>query len=501
MNGLNLKLILSLVDKITGPVRKLRDQFVTKIKAMSDAVFKFGERFEKVGKKISEAGGWLTTRVTLPIAGLGIMSVRTAGQVEQLALQLEGVAGGATEAEAYLKKLMAFNRGKPFELGDLVNAAGSLRSAGYDEDRTGEILAMTGEMAAKMKKPISEVVGLYLDMRMAGKVGASELLNMTKAQVPLVAQLAQTLGVSEQRVYKLAEDGKISFRQVRDAMREITKEGGALHGTMNKYGRSIFGMFDDLKRGISETLGVIGADLYKQLAIGEKIQKLTEIIRSLAEGFMALPQPVKDFLVWGALIAAVLGPVVLVIGQLAIGFGLLSMGISMLVPLFTALGAAFTFVMGLLSPLVLLVGGMAVAGYMLVKHWDKVAAFFTDLWASVKESFSSAIDWIMEKVDGFLQVVDKVKGGFAALKNLVTDNSVTRGWNRLFAEDAQPGQDSQSAAAPMPMGAAGAAQRVDTGGVMTIKVDQEGRVKSVAAQPNDRRMDYSVDTGLVMGGY
>lgn len=503
MNGLNLKLILSLVDKVTAPAKKLRDRFVAQFKAMSDAVFKFGERIEKVGKRMEEAGGWLTTRLTLPIAGLGFMSVRAAGQNEQLALSLENIAGSAEEAEAYLKRLMQFNRGTPFTLGDTVDAAASLRTAGYDESKTNDILAMTGEIAAKMKKPIGEVVSLYLDMRMAGKVGASELLNMTKAQVPIVAELAKTMGVSEQRIYQLADDGKISFRQMRDAMRELTKEGGKLHGVMEKYGRSIFGMFDELKRAVSESMSTVGVQLYKQLEIGDKIKRLTEFVRGLAEGFMALPKPLKDFIVWTAMIAAILGPVVLIVGQLAIGVGLIAQGMVKLIPIVAFLGKElllFGRIM-LATPIGLWIVGIfaaAAASAYLMKNWSKVTAFFADIWSSVTESFSTAIDWIMEKVDGFLEVVDKIKGSFLSLKNLATDNAVTRGWNKLFGDDAA--STSGATAAPLPISAA-MRQQVDTGGTMKITVDQEGRVKRIAAQPNDRRMDYSVDTGLVLGGY
>lgn len=505
MNDLKTKLILLLVDKVTDPVRKLRDRFVTQFKAMSDAVFKFGERFEKIGKRMEEAGGWLTTRLTLPIAGLGAMSVRVAGQNEQLALSLESIAGSAEEAEAYLKRLMLFNRGTPFSLNDTVDAAASLRTAGYDEERTNDILAMTGEIAAKMKKPISEVVGLYLDMRMAGKVGASELLNMTKAQVPIVAELARIKGVSEQRIYQLADDGKISFQQMRDAMRELTKEGGKLHGMMEKYGRSIFGMFDELKRGVSESMSTVGVQLYKQLEIGEKIKSLTEFVRGLSKSFTELPKPLQEFIVWAAMLTAILGPIVLVVGQLAIGIGLIAQGMVKLIPILVFLSKElllFARVM-LATPIGLWITGIFAAAYAsayLQKRWSGIAAFFEGVWSSVTDSFSAAIDWIMAKVDGFMEIVDKVKGGFASLKNLATDNAVTRGWNRLFGDDtAQPG--AANTPAPLPVGAGVTRQQVDTGGTMTIKVDQDGRVKKVEAQPNDRRMAYSVDTGLVLGGY
>jgi hypothetical protein len=44
-------------------------------------------------------------------------------------------------------------------------------------------------------------------------------------------------------------------------------------------------------------------------------------------------------------------------------------------------------------------------------------------------------------------------------------------------------------------------QRVDTGGELRIRIDVDGRPKQVDGKPNDGRMGYSVDTGLMGAGF
>lgn len=506
MNGLNLKLILSVVDKMTAPVRRLRDRFVASYKAMSDSLVKFGDRLDKVGKKINEAGGFLTSRLTAPIVGLGFLSVRTAAQNEQLAISLEGVAGSAEAAQAELQRLMQWGKAKPFPIEDIVAAELALRNAGYSAKETNERMEMLGNVAAAQKKPLQEVVGSYLDMRAAGKVGASELLGMVKANVPIVKELAEQLGVTEQRVYQLANDGKISFAQVRDAMRSMSEEGGALAGKMDRYGKSMQGSWSAMTQTLSASMDKIGQKLWTQLNIGDRIQRLTQFIEGMVDAFLKLPAPVQSFIVWAAMLAALLGPIVLVIGQLTIGLGLMSMGFGKLmvaIPLMSkamlAFGKALLFTP--IGQFILLLTAFSVAGYMLVKHWSKVKAFFIDMWSAVKESFNSAIDSIMKQVDKLMAVFDRIGERLASIRNAVTDNAVTRGWNRVFG-DAPAQSATPSAAAPAPVGLApGTTQKVDAGGQITIKIDSEGRLKSADAQPNDRRMDFAVDTGLAMGGY
>lgn len=506
MRGLNLKLTLSLIDKMTAPARKLQQRFAEAFSRMSQNLIAFGRNLEKVGKKMSQAGQWATMRITAPILGLGAASIRTAGQNEQLAISLEGIAGSAAEAEAYLQKLMKWGEKSPFDVADIVDAELALRNAGYGMDDAAERRRMLGEIAAGSKKSLMEVTSAYLDMRKAGKVGSSELHEMMKANIPVIKELSKMLGVSDQRIYQLAEDGKISFQQVRDAMRRMTAEGGVMHGKMQRYGRSIFGVFKDLGRSLSESLAGVGRDLYDNLEIADKIERLTATIRSLAEGFMKLPKPVKDFIVWTALIAAILGPVLLIVGQITVGIALFSIGIGKLIPIIGLAAKAFTgfFTVLLASPLgwiatACLAAG--VAGVLLVRNWSKVSAFFSGMWAQVKADFKTAIDFIMPYIDQLMGMVDKIVGAFGRLKNLAADNPVTRGWNLMFGDEPAAPNPRLTNAPKAPIGGMGATQQVDAGGVIHVKIDGDGKPRVVDARPNDRRMKYQADTGLLMGGY
>jgi TP901 family phage tail tape measure protein len=46
------------------------------------------------------------------------------------------------------------------------------------------------------------------------------------------------------------------------------------------------------------------------------------------------------------------------------------------------------------------VAALAVGGYMLVKHWDAVSAFFVNLWNKITGAFSAAFDWIKNLLGG-----------------------------------------------------------------------------------------------------
>jgi TP901 family phage tail tape measure protein len=46
---------------------------------------------------------------------------------------------------------------------------------------------------------------------------------------------------------------------------------------------------------------------------------------------------------------------------------------------------------------------------LIIKHWEDIKDFFGRIWEGIKDIFRGAIDWITDKIDGLLNIVNKVK--------------------------------------------------------------------------------------------
>jgi hypothetical protein len=54
------------------------------------------------------------------------------------------------------------------------------------------------------------------------------------------------------------------------------------------------------------------------------------------------------------------------------------------------------------NPIGLIITGIAAlvgAGYLLVKNWEPVGEFFSNLWQSIKTTTTQAVDWLLEKIE------------------------------------------------------------------------------------------------------
>jgi len=116
-------------------------------------------------------------------------------------------------------------------------------------------------------------------------------------------------------------------------------------------------------------------------------------------------------------------------------------------PILGALGGAIGAISAPVLAVVAAVAALAAGVYLVIKNWDKIKAFFVNLWEGVKNAFGAAWEWIVDifkkyspyyliyknwdKIVGyFTGIKDKVVGVFDNLKNGIVD--VWQGiWNGI----------------------------------------------------------------------
>lgn len=286
-------------------------------------------------------------------------------------------------------------------------------------------------------------------------------------------------GQDQAMVATLVTEGIEGYRKQVEAMEkqaDLSKRVNMQLGTLKNLWDAASGTFTNALAGFG---GAMGDDL-KALTkwfgdLSEAVAKfmaqnpvLTQWIGRLALGFVTL---------------AIVGGTALI--ALA-GFGTF---ISLAVPGITALATAFGFlgtvisVVGrafLLNPIGLVVTGIAVAALLIYKYWEPIKGFFADLWAGIKNSFTSAVDWIGQK----LQTLSDLMPEWMKKYTLP-------GMAIQFAAE-KLGPERPSATAPQ----GDANGKID--GEIRVRVDQDGRVSSVSAASNLPRLPMNVDAGRSM---
>ena len=134
------------------------------------------------------------------------------------------------------------------------------------------------------------------------------------------------------------------------------------------------------------------------------LNAIMPVIAFLAESFAAMPLPLQIMAVGFAGFVAALGPVLLIVGQLAMGLAAL-IGVGGFAGLMTALTtvttfitggltAAFTAILPWLGPIGLIAAGVA-AVVLAWKYWDQIVAFFSGAWNIVKQALMTTPDVLL----------------------------------------------------------------------------------------------------------
>ncbi len=329
------------------------------------------QKMKALGGAVSGAGVKASIGVTAPIAALGNAAFQAATDATELESAFEVTFGkGAkhmrdwaettgNQLERSTQEMMAMSMAYQDILKKQV---GGTRAA----EMTKTLTVLTQDLAS-FKNLSNDVAQQKI---FSGLIGEAEPLRAVGVLLSDNAVKAKAAAMGLKKVNgQYSEGDKVQARaalimeQLKDAQGDILRTQGS---TANRL-KAASAAWDELK-----------------VSLGDKLlPKLTPVINAIArllDFFANLPPGLQNFLVWAGMAAAVLGPLLLVIGGLISTLGALS---------------AVAGVLGIgLAPLLLIiaavVAAVGVAGYLIYKNWDKIKSAF----GAGLEYLRSVWDWI-----------------------------------------------------------------------------------------------------------
>ena len=379
----------------------LKDQFTNAMKGVS-------KNFQDVSRKMRNAGKTLTAAVTLPIVGLGAVAIKTAADLEALETAFKVMLGSAEEAKKLMEDLKEFSASTPFQLNDLAEGTKKLLAFGVEADDVIKTMQMLGDTASGDAQKLGSLTLAFGKTFAKGKASMEELNMIIDAGVPILAQLGEQMGATNEEVIKMASQGKISAQELTTAFEELTGEGGMFFEGMAEQSRTLSGLFSTLKDNVSLALGQIGTDLIETINLKELVGSLTVKIQELAEWFTNLGPTTKTVIFAIAGILAVAGPLLVMLG--------------FLLPAITAIGVALAFLAA--NPIVLVIAAIAALAVAwqtnLFGIQEKVAAFvayiderlgglLTIVWEKLGEMLNAFVDTFAEIYNAVVMTYDVLK--------------------------------------------------------------------------------------------
>jgi tape measure domain-containing protein len=284
---------------------------------------KSSAKLKQFGKQATSVGKTLTIGLSTPIALAGVKALSSAAKFEKLQTQLNVLTGSAKKGTEAFKQLVKFSAGTPFQLDELVKANNTLMGFGVSTADAFKHLQSIGDIAAVSGGDLQNISVAFGQVAASGRLMGQDLLQLINNGVPIIDMLSDSMGVAKSEIKDMVSKGAVTFPVLIKAFEDATSEGGKFSGGMQQLSGTLGGVFSTLKDNINIAFAEIGKSIVESTDLVEVSKKVITKIQELTQKFKDLSPEAKKVALIIAGVAAAIGPILIVVGQMSIGFGAL----------------------------------------------------------------------------------------------------------------------------------------------------------------------------------
>lgn len=263
-------------------------------------------------QQMSDIGSSLTAAVSLPIAGLGVASLKAAGDIEALEKGLEAVLPAGASAADELERLrrIAELPGLGFE--QAIQGSVRLQAVGFNADQAASALDAFGRVVATTAgtaQELDSVVRQITQINAKGRILAEDL-GVIQENAPAVSiALQDAFGTTNVEAIRATGISAGEFtKQLIEAIQnseKFSKVNGGLKNALENVRISIRIFLADLGRQINALFDVQGI-----------AERFSATLGRLGAAFKELDDEQKKNVIRFAALAAAVGPALIIFGKL-----------------------------------------------------------------------------------------------------------------------------------------------------------------------------------------
>jgi tape measure domain-containing protein len=202
-------------------------------------------------------------------------SVKIAGEMEDVASSFKTMTGSATEGEALFRDLEDASDAMRMNVKDTAEAAKGLFSADVAADQIVPTLKLIGDLSLGSADNLKTLSAAYAKVVDDGAVSSRTMRAFAGAGVHLASEMAKGMGLDRNEFKEALEDGKVSLRDLQQAMVAAAGEGGKFFGATERRMETFAGKVDALQNMWEDFKWDFGGMLVDELGLKGMVDALT----------------------------------------------------------------------------------------------------------------------------------------------------------------------------------------------------------------------------------
>lgn len=400
------------------------DQASDKISNLSS---KLGNGLKTAAKVGTAAVGAASTA----IVALGKIGLEYNSQMEQYTTNFTTMLGSQEAAVKKVEELKKFAASTPLSMDDLAKGTQTLLAFGVESENSTKILRQLGDIALGDADKMQRLSTAFGKATAAGKVTGDTVQQMIDAGWNPLIQISKAAGETMEETQKRMSAGKISVKELQEAMEAVTSGTGQFAGGMEAASHTTQGLISTLQDNVKSKIGEAFqsvSDILQSEVLPRAIEFVNSInVDSIIENVNGL---VSTFIELSPVIAAAtaatlaykaavsISEVIDVVRKATEGQTIAQAALNAVMNA-NPFVLVTTLIVGLVAAIVTLWNTNEDFRNAVISAWEtiketadsvftSVANFFTE---TIPNAFQSMVDWIREGISSFISIGSEILTG------------------------------------------------------------------------------------------
>lgn len=245
---------------------------------------------DKMRSSASQIGSSLSNA----LQGAARTGIGLAADAETAQISFEVLIGDAERAAALMESIRTFAAATPFESTELRDAAKQLLAFGTSAEQVVPTLRALGDLASGSGQPIGELAEIYGKARVQGRLFMEDVNQLSNRNINVLSVWSKQLGKTVPEIREMVSAGKFGFRELQEAIIELTREGGAFGGMMERQSGTLAGMWSTAVDNAKTAAMEFGKSLLEAFDVRDALGGLVAAFGAMEKPLRALKGATED---------------------------------------------------------------------------------------------------------------------------------------------------------------------------------------------------------------